>query len=506
MHLHVNPKPRKNRYRSRSRAPFIPNLKRLINGLGKVRPSLPTWRPRPWSVPRLSWSAFDLPRFRPLTARLVMPLTVAALILAFTALAVALLTTDPTQETAVAAVPPIPPPARQEILTQTPLEPQHPVVSGPETTTISETVHPGQTLSDILNPYLNVADIHSTAARCAEVFPVTRFRVGQPYTITLLDDLISEFIYEIDSSEQLVMNFGSSGLQGVERQAIAYDLSIRSVAGTITSSLFGAVDKLGEKPELAIRLADIFGWDIDFVRDIREGDGFRLVVQERFREGEFSGYGPILAATFTNQGKTFQAFRFEDRAGRADYYDENGRSMRKAFLKAPLSFTRISSGYTNSRFHPILKTWRPHHGIDYAAPTGTPIMTVGDGVISARSYDNAAGRYVKVRHSNGYESIYNHMSKFASGTNPGSRVKQGQVIGYVGTTGYATGPHLDFRVKKNGEYVNPLTIKSPPANPVPAEHMAAFQMERERLLALINVEDSQDLAATTDRPRSGSGS
>jgi murein DD-endopeptidase MepM/ murein hydrolase activator NlpD len=383
--------------------------------------------------------------------------------------------------------------------TQSMPEAEEKISNSPKTSiqkdTLLKKIEPGQTLSNLLEPYLDPTGIHETAQKCNEIFPVTKFRAGQPYKITLSGERMEEFIYEIDSEKMLVMYFPPQGQPTVELQAIAYETVEKTVSGTITSSLFEAVDAQGEGPELAIALAEIFGWDVDFVRDIREGDSFKMLVRERYRDGKFSGYGPILAARFTNQGHTFNAFRFVMDSGGADYYDAKGNSMRKAFLKAPLSFTRISSGYSGSRFHPILKVWRPHRGIDYAAPTGTPIKTVGDGVVSARSYGKAAGRYVKVRHANGYESCYNHMSKYASGTAPGSRVRQGQVIGYVGSTGYATGPHLDFRMKKNGAYINPLKVKSPPALPVPKKYKADFEKEKGRLLALLEDTRKTGIAA-----------
>jgi murein DD-endopeptidase MepM/ murein hydrolase activator NlpD len=229
-------------------------------------------------------------------------------------------------------------------------------------------------------------------------------------------------------------------------------------------------------------------------------------VEKRFRKGNPAGYGHILALDFHNRDRTFKAFRYTDADGRTSYFDERGQSMRKAFLKAPLSFTRISSGYSNRRFHPILKRWRPHHGIDYAAPTGTPIRTIGDGVVTAKAYDKAAGRYVKIRHPRGYETVYNHMSRFGKSIRTGKQVKQGEVIGYVGTTGYATGPHLDFRVKRHGSYVNPLNMKSPPTNPVPAQEMARFREEATLLAREIGTpfpEDRIMKAGTSIDPTKG---
>ena len=200
-----------------------------------------------------------------------------------------------------------------------------------------------------------------------------------------------------------------------------------------------------------------------------------MVIEKKFREGKFVGYGNLAAASFTNQGQTYHAYRYTDKKGNTAYYDEKGRPLRKAFLKSPLSFTRISSGYSMSRLHPILKYRRPHQGIDYAAPTGTPISTVADGVIAQVGSNKSQGRFVRVIHSNGYETIYNHMSKFAKVSKKGAKVKQGAVIGYVGSTGYATGPHLDFRMRHNGKLINPLKLKTMPADPIHAKEMPVFK-------------------------------
>ncbi len=261
----------------------------------------------------------------------------------------------------------------------------------------------------------------------------------------------------------------------ISRSPIPYTVEQQVINGTITSSLFGAVIASGESEALALNLADIFAWDIDFIRDIQSGDSFQVLVEKRFREGKQAGYGRILAASFSNCGETYRGFLFKDGEHGPAYYDENGKSLRKAFLKAPLSFSRISSGYTMRRLHPVTKTYKPHPAIDYAAPTGTPIKTVGDGVVTKSTYNRFNGNYVKIRHPGSWETIYNHMSRFGRGIKTGKKVRQGQIIGYVGTTGRSTGPHLDFRMYKNGRTVNPLQVKSPSVAPVSSEQMAAFK-------------------------------
>jgi murein DD-endopeptidase MepM/ murein hydrolase activator NlpD len=348
-------------------------------------------------------------------------------------------------------------------------------------------IRSGQTISSLLGGYLDPASIYKLARSCSDVFPVQRIKSGQMYRIKTVNGEFTGLEYEINDKSKLCVEAGKDGFTASKKD-IVYEVDEVMVQAEIEDSLFLAAKKIGESAALPVRLAQIFAWDVDFVKDIREGDSFRALIEKRYRKGEFAGYGRILAARFENKGKVFNAFLFQESGGRCDYYDENGDSVRKAFLKAPLEFSRISSGYSRSRLHPILKVRRPHRGIDYAAPRGTPIKSIGDGKVVARSYTKAAGRYVKVRHNSIYTTVYNHMSRFARGLRVGKTVSQGETIGYVGTTGYATGPHLDFRMKKNGQYVNPLQVKSPPVEPVPKEDMPRFKETMEPLMAALKGE------------------
>lgn len=334
-------------------------------------------------------------------------------------------------------------------------------------------VKAGQTFSTLMQNVFTAQQIFTLANQCKDVFPLTRLAAGHAYSITTTDGGFQRFEYEIDGSEKLAIQTAQDGFE-VCRMPIAYDVTLERVVGNVESSLYSAVAATGETPELAVRLADIFAWDVDFVREIRGGDSFAVLVEKRFREGKFAGYGRILAAEFVNQGMAHRGYLFEAVEGRPDYYDEDGRSLRKAFLKAPVDFRRISSRYSLRRLHPVLKVYRPHHGVDYAAPTGTPVKAAGDGTVIAVKRDHAAGRYIKIRHANGYESGYLHLSGYARGIRRGVKVRQGQVIGYVGSTGYATGPHLDFRMKKDGRYINPRALKTPPAAGVPQKMMGDF--------------------------------
>ncbi len=357
-----------------------------------------------------------------------------------------------------------------------------PIIIIPVHTRVDAVIAAGETISSLLGSYFTPQEIHDLGLQSKKVFPLARICAGQPYQLYTSDDKFESFIYEIDQEEQFVIRREDEQLL-VERIPIEYEIRTEIVRGLVESSLFEAVSKAGETSELATALADIFAWDIDFVRDLRTGDSFSALVEKRFREGQPAGYSRVLAAEFRNNGELFRAFAYQDGERVSSYYDETGRSVRKAFLKAPLSFSRISSGFTFKRFHPITKTWKAHPAIDYAAPRGTPIKTVGDGTITRIGYTKANGYFIEVRHNGGYKTIYLHMSKFVSGMKMGKRVDQGQVIGYVGSTGLATGPHLCFRMKKNGSPVNPYKVKAPAAKPVLAANMADFKQHTRSLVA-----------------------
>jgi murein DD-endopeptidase MepM/ murein hydrolase activator NlpD len=382
-------------------------------------------------------------------------------------------------------------PSRQELA----LDPQPQPIREKQ---VAGVIQPGETFSALLKEYLSAQQIHELAARSRDTFPLSKLRAGQPYNLCVKDDRLISILYEINREEQLSIRCVEDGFN-IETLPIPYRIQNEVVHGTINSSLFEAVATSGEEAELAIALADIFAWDIDFIRDIQKGDHFSGLVEKRFREEQPAGYGQILAAEFNNNGKTFQAILFKDGAQPAGYYTPSGESLRKVFLKAPLNFTRISSGYTKRRFHPVLHIWKPHLAIDYAAPTGTPIRTVGDGSIIKKKYDRANGNLLRIRHTNGYETTYIHMSKYAKGMQVGRRVAQGEVIGYVGSTGLATGPHLDFRMFKNGKPINPTTIKAIASKPVSKGNLIAFQAETVRLLTELSESSIQQANVENER-------
>jgi murein DD-endopeptidase MepM/ murein hydrolase activator NlpD len=286
-----------------------------------------------------------------------------------------------------------------------------------------------------------------------------------------------------DWSAEVVLERTARGVTGrreerpVERESVV-------VAGQVHSSLFQAVANAGESDALALALADIFQWDIDFHREVQRGDSFSVLVERRRVDGATVGYGPILAASYQAGARRFVAVRFLTE-GTPGYYDERGRPLKKQFLRAPLKLSRITSGYSSSRLHPVLGQRMPHWGVDYAAPEGTPVMVTADGTVTFQGWKGGGGNTVEVRHAGGYTTAYLHLSRFARGLAPGQRVAQGQVIGYVGSTGLATGPHVDYRVTRNGTYLNPLRLGQEPAPPLKEQDRPAFAARAAALLALL---------------------
>jgi murein DD-endopeptidase MepM/ murein hydrolase activator NlpD len=285
----------------------------------------------------------------------------------------------------------------------------------------------------------------------------------------------------VDAVQMKVIGWGDIG---AVRNGAAFDITTTpaaqrdvesTISATINSSLYEAMRERGEGPQLVQELVDVFQWDIDFF-ELQKGDSFSVVASKHFSGNDLTGYGPITAARFTHNGVTYEAFR-----GQLGYYARNGAPLRKQFLKAPLKFTHITSGFTNRRFHPVLKYFRPHHGVDYGAPIGTPVMTTADGVVMEARYSAGEGNFIRVRHSSRVETYYLHLSRFAKGVARGTKVKQGDVIGYVGMTGLATGPHLDYRVTEDGEWLNPLKLKSITPDPLRGDSLRQFLAGVERL-------------------------
>jgi len=268
----------------------------------------------------------------------------------------------------------------------------------------------------------------------------------------------------------------------IRRAETRPDVRIEAVGGEVRRSLFEAVEAMGESPQLVLELVEIFSSDFDFTADTRSGDRFRLLVEKRYAGEQFVDYGQVLVAQYLSDGRILTGVGFEPAGGRAAYYDLDGRSLKKTFLKSPLEFTRITSGFTYARPHPILGGVRPHLAVDYAAPVGTPVRAVADGTVTAAGWNGGNGIQVQLRHHAGYETVYNHLARLAPGVRAGARVTQRQVIGYVGSTGLSTGPHLDYRVAKNGRFVNPLSEKFIPGQPLDGAEHGRFLKEARALV------------------------
>ena len=322
------------------------------------------------------------------------------------------------------------------------------------------------------------------------VFSMRAFRDGQPYVVITdtATGKVKRFEYEIDNRRRLVVEGMEQPVARVE--AIEYTTLLSTVSTVIDDNLFQAVADAGERPQLALRLAELFGSEINFIRDLQEGDSFAVLVEKRYREGEYKGYGRIIAAHFTNKGKTFEAYLFREGSKSASYFNSKGENIRKSLLQAPLAFTRVTSRFTHNRLHPVLGYSRPHEGVDYAAPTGTPVKAVGEGVVTAKGWSGGYGNQVIVRHGGGLESMYSHLSGYARGLKNGQKVRQGEVIGFVGMTGLATGPHLDFRLRQGGRFINPGKAINPRGEPVSKSAMGAFEKVMAQELALLKGEQS----------------
>jgi len=340
---------------------------------------------------------------------------------------------------------------------------------------IEDVVKPNQTLSVILGRHnVQYKDIDELVRNSKETFDVRRIKSGNHFYIFQTKDSIPQtqyFVYQINKTEYVRYEFADSVLVDREELEVRID-TVRNV-GVIESSLWMSMKNAGVDPNLALELSDIYAWTIDFY-GLQKGDRFVAIYEKKFIDTNYIGLGKIIACRFENSGHSFYGYRYTQDS-LEDIFDEEGGSLRRAFLKAPLRFKRISSGYSNSRLHPVLKIRRPHHGVDYAAATGTPIHTIGDGRVIFIGRKGGYGKRVEIKHNGVYTTGYAHMSRYAKGLKKGDFVKQGQTIGYVGMTGTATGPHLDFRVYKNGQPVNPLKMKSPPAVPIKKEYLDDYK-------------------------------
>lgn len=344
-------------------------------------------------------------------------------------------------------------------------------------------VKPRQNLSVILNEHgVSSQTIHDLNEKAKGIFDARTIKDGQAYAVfTSRDSLMVPryFVYEENPKSYVV--FGLTGDLKVSKGQNPVEWKRKEVKGKVTSSLWVAMRNCNTSPQLAIVLSHIFGWSIDFF-GLQKEDEFRVIYEQEYVDGKSLQNFHVLAASFCVSDSTFFAFPYVQ-DGEELYYDEKGNSLEGDFLKAPLDFYRISSRFTNSRYHPVLKRYRAHHGVDYAAPTGTPVYAIGNGRVIAKGYQpRGGGNFIKLKHNGAYETTYMHLSRFAKGLKVGSVVKQKEVIGYVGSTGLSTGPHLDFRVYENGRPVNPLTVKSQPKKPIHPDNAVRFAAVRDSLM------------------------
>lgn len=350
---------------------------------------------------------------------------------------------------------------------------------------VNETFKKDQALSDILYPnHISYQRIQEVADQSKDIFNVRKLRSGNRYTLFLNKDSINTLaymVYEIDQIDYLVFDFTDS--VHVFRDQLPVTIVEKTASGIIETSLWNTMKENNLDQELILSLADVYAWTIDFYH-LQKGDAFKVIYRERQVDGKFVGTDYIIAAEFIHYEEPLRAYLFES-DGIDDYFDDEGKNLRKAFLRAPVKFSRISSRYSRKRFHPVQKRFKSHLGTDYAANTGTPILATGDGVVVAATYAKYNGNYVKIKHNATYTTQYLHMSKRA--VRLGDSVKQGDVIGYVGSTGLASGPHVCYRFWKNGKQVNPYKQKLPDSKPVKPEEMGDFNLLKDSLSVQLNI-------------------
>jgi murein DD-endopeptidase MepM/ murein hydrolase activator NlpD len=336
------------------------------------------------------------------------------------------------------------------------------------------------TLGDVLTKYnLPQEMVQQLVAVTKPIYNLKKLIVGNRFELEKLPDgTLKMFSYAIDLDKYVEVSLTDDGYRA-EMKPFEYETRRELIAGTIRSSLFQTLNDMNEGDELAVEMAETFSYDIDFNTELQPGDHFKLAVEKQLRDGEFVKYGRILAAEFSNKGKVYSAFRFTDSEGRSEFYDASGRALRRDLLKSPLKFSRVSSKFSRRRFHPVLGVFRPHLGVDYSAPTGTPVYAAGSGRVAVAGWKNGFGKFIQIQHGSEFSTMYGHLSRLATGIRAGETVQQGQLIGYVGATGLATGPHLDYRITRKGVFINPLGVKFQPSVPLKPEYRLAFEGKKQ---------------------------
>ncbi|WP_186416019.1 peptidoglycan DD-metalloendopeptidase family protein [Stutzerimonas stutzeri] len=353
----------------------------------------------------------------------------------------------------------------------------------------------GDTLSTVFAKVgLSPAVMHAVLASSPDAKQLSRLKIGQTLEFQLTEQgELASLRSKLNSLETLALEQTPKGYV-FKKEQVKPEVSTVYARGEIDSSLFLAAKRAGLSHNLTMDLANVFGYDIDFALDIRKGDSFEVIYEEKTVEGQRVGTGNILAARFTNRGKTYSAVRYTSKDGTTSYYNADGTSMRKAFIRTPVDFARISSRFSNGRKHPILNKIRAHKGVDYAAPHGTPIKSAGDGKVLLAGRKGGYGNTVIIQHGQRYRTLYAHMQGFAKGVRNGSTVKQGQIIGFIGTTGLSTGPHLHYEFQVDGVHVDPLGLKLPMADPIAKSEMPRFMQQSQPLMARMDEERATMLA------------
>lgn len=393
---------------------------------------------------------------------------------------------------------PAPPAAAAQPLAETPVPAQETTAADSAASDLpwtEVTVKSGDTLAAIFSRQgLSATTLHRILSLGDATRSLTRIYPGQALRFRIDPDQgLHELVYQEDITHSLRIWPEGDGFRAATEER-ALEIRVGHSAGSISDSLYQSAQRAGLSDALIMELAGIFGWDVDFALDIRNGDSFAVSFEQEYLDGEWVRDGDILAAEFVNQGRVYQAVRYTDATGHTDYYTPGGLSMRKAFLRAPVDFRRISSRFTRERFHPVLGKKRPHQGVDYAAGTGTPIWAAGDGKVVFAGRKGGYGNAVILQHGEKYSTLYGHMSRFGKGIHAGTRVRQGQVIGYVGATGLATGPHLHYEFRVDGVHRNPLTVKLPEAEPIKAAYRADFLSHAKRTIAQLDTYKNSTLA------------
>jgi murein DD-endopeptidase MepM/ murein hydrolase activator NlpD len=328
----------------------------------------------------------------------------------------------------------------------------------------------GDTVGGALqNLGLEPADASAATRALSEYLDLRRVRAGQRFAVLIgPDEQPTRLRFDLEGRGRILLDRGADGWSSAW-EPFERSVRTRAVAGTLVDSLEAAVRAAGADPRVTLRMADALQWDLDFNRDLQTGDGFEVLYEEVYLDGRFFAPGGVLALTYDNAGRRHEAYRYGD-----GFYDADGRPLKKMFLRSPLAYSRVTSRFSHRRFHPVLKTYRPHYGVDYGAPVGTPVRVTAGGVVVSAGWSGGGGNTVKVRHPNGYLTAYLHLSRFAKGIGPGRRVRQGEVIAYTGSTGLSSGPHLDYRVQVSGRWIDPLSLKNVPAEPIAESELPAF--------------------------------